>query len=111
MKDYFLAAIAIAALAAGGVSAAYSVRTADYCPQPSAASVTALFAPCQAFETAMGPAITADEAMDMGLPRLDEQPAAIPAKQPDLTPEQLVAEDFQSIAREHATAGVANSKR
>ena len=108
MKDHFLAGIATVALAAGSVSAVYSVRADDYCPQPLAASVTALFAPCQAFQTATGPTITRDEAMQMGLlpphewfvPTSDKQPAAP-------TPEQLVAEDFQTMAQEHATVGVA----
>jgi hypothetical protein len=39
----------------------------------------------------------------MGLLRRDEQPAPTPA--------QLVAEEHQIIAQEHATVEVANSKR
>ena len=110
MRTEYLAAIAIAALGAGAVSAAYSVRTSDYCPQPSGASVTALFAPCQAFDVAMatrGPAITREEALQMGLLPPDEWSAPTPAKQPAPTPAQLVAEDFQVMAQEHATVGVA----
>ncbi len=55
MKDQHFAAIAIAALAAGTGWAAYSLRShSDFCPQPWSASVTALFAPCQAVYSAMG---------------------------------------------------------
>lgn len=38
-----------------------------YCPQPSSRSVAALFAPCQAFDTSFGHAITEDQAVKMGL--------------------------------------------
>ena len=55
MKDQYFAAIAIAALAAGTGCAVYSLSSqSDHCPQPWAASVTALFAPCQAVYSAMG---------------------------------------------------------
>ena len=47
-----------------------SVRQGDqYCPSPSAASVAALFAPCQAFESAMGREVSKQEAVKMGLLR------------------------------------------
>jgi hypothetical protein len=113
MRTQYLAAIAIAAVAAGATSAAYSVRISDYCPRPSAASVTALFAPCQAFDVAMatGPAITRDEAIYMGLLPLTAAPASALAQEPAPTPAQLVADDFQIMAQEHATVGVANSRR
>jgi hypothetical protein len=107
MRTEYLAAIAIAAVATGAGWTAYSVQTADYCPQPSAASVTALFAPCQAFEAAMGPAITRDQAMDMGLlPPVG--PTSTP-EQPVPTAAQVIAEDFQTMAQEHATSGAATS--
>jgi len=49
MKDQYVAAITIAVLAAGSGCAAYSLNSqSDLCPQPWSASVTALFAPCQA---------------------------------------------------------------
>jgi len=55
MKDQYFAAIAIAALAAGTGCAVYSLSSqSDHCPQPWSASVTALFAPCQAVYSAMG---------------------------------------------------------
>ena len=38
------------------------------------------------------------------------QPDADPKVQPSLTPAQLIAQDFQSLARDHATVGVANPK-
>jgi len=79
MSIQHLAVIAIAtAVAAGAGLAIQSVRGTDYyCPPPSAASVAMLFAPCQAFETAMGHKITKKEAVQMGLLKRDEhkQPA------------------------------------
>lgn len=39
------------------------------------ASVATLFAPCQAFDTAMGHKVTKKEAVQMGLLRPDAQPA------------------------------------
>ncbi len=109
MKTQYLAVIAAAALAGIVGSSVYSVRSGDQCPQASAASVTALFAPCQAYAAATGPTITAEQAMDMGLPSL-APPASAPVRQPVPSPAQVVAEDFQSIAQEHATTGVATSK-
>ena len=50
------------------------VRGTDcYCPPATAASVETLFAPCQAFDTAMGHKITRKEAVQMGLLAVDEQ--------------------------------------
>jgi hypothetical protein len=110
MRSQYLAGIAIAALAAGIASAAYSIRFSDYCPRPSAASVTALFAPCQTFDTAMGAAITKDKAAQMGLLPPTPGPASTPVREPAPTPAQVVAQDFQTMAQEHATVGVARSK-
>jgi hypothetical protein len=111
MRTEYLAAIAIAAVATGAGWTAYSVQTADYCPQPSAASVTALFAPCQAFAAALGPSFSEQEALRIGLLPLDKGPAAKPDREPAPTPAQLVAEDHQIPANEHATVGVAGPKR
>ena len=56
MKYRFFTAIAIIAFAASAGLAAYSIRSqANFCPQPSAASASALFAPCQALYGAVGP--------------------------------------------------------
>ena len=75
MKTEYLAAIVIAALAAGAGLAAHSVGgQADFCPQPSATSVTALFAPCQTFDAAYGRSVTKSEAVQMGLLAPDLQP-------------------------------------
>jgi hypothetical protein len=49
-------------------------------PESSAASVTALFAPCQTFDAAMGRAVSKPEAVQMGLLTPDEQPNHRPAK-------------------------------
>ncbi len=72
-SDYFLAALLVAAVAIGlGANIVYS--QSEYCPNPSPASVTELFAPCQAFDTAMGHPVTKQEAIQMGLLTPDEQP-------------------------------------
>jgi hypothetical protein len=112
MRTEDLVVIAIMAVAAGA-GIAYSVKSEpDYCPQPSAASVARLFAPCQAFDAAMGHSITKQEAVQMGLLKPNQQPASTPGQQPATpNPAQLVAEDFETMAQEHATVGVANFKR
>jgi hypothetical protein len=112
MRTEDLVVIAIRAVAAGA-GIAYSVKSEPYyCPQPSAASVARLFAPCQAFDAAMGHSITKQEAVQMGLLKPDQQPASTPGQQPAMpNPAQLVAEDFQTMAQEHATVGVAMPKR
>jgi hypothetical protein len=96
MRTEYLAAIAIAALSAGAGLAVHSVKTNDYCPQPSATSVAALFAPCQAFDISIGYSVTKNEAVMMGL--------LTPAEQPTPPATQLAA-------REHATVGMAMPKR
>jgi hypothetical protein len=54
---------------------AYSAHPGGaYCPSPSAASVATLFAPCQAFNSAMGHPVSKQEAVKMGLLTPDEQP-------------------------------------
>lgn len=75
MSTQSLAMIAIAAaVAAGAGHAIRSVGGTDYyCPPPSAASVATLFAPCQAFDTAMGHKITRKEAVQLGLLTPEEQ--------------------------------------
>ena len=77
-SDHFVAAVLVGAIIIG--LGAYSVDSGDaYCPSPSAASVAALFAPCQAFESVMGRKVSKQEAVQMGLLTPDEQP--IPATQ------------------------------
>jgi hypothetical protein len=95
MRTEYLVAIAIAALSAGGL-AVQSVKTNDFCPPPSAASVAALFAPCQAFDTAIGGGVTKKEAVLIGL--------LTPAKQPTPPAAQLAGQ-------ERATVGMAMPKR
>jgi hypothetical protein len=93
MRTEDLAVIVIMAVAAG-VGLAYSVKNEPaYCPEPSAASVATLFAPCQAFESAMGHRVTKQEAVQMGLLAPSEQPTPPTA---------------QLAAQEHATVGVAH---
>jgi hypothetical protein len=78
MKSQYLTGIVIAACAIYVGLAIQFVRSqSDYCPPPSAASVTTLFAPCQAFDTAVGHSVSKQEAVQMGLLTPDEQP--IPA--------------------------------
>jgi hypothetical protein len=45
----------------------------DYCPSPRAASVAALLAPCQTFDSATGRPVS-NKAVQMGLSGPDEQP-------------------------------------
>jgi hypothetical protein len=72
-SDYVVAGILVAAMVVG--LGAYSVHRGDeYCPSPSAASVATLFAPCQAFESAMGREVSRQEAVQMGLLTPDQQP-------------------------------------
>ena len=88
MRTKDLAVIVTMAVAAGA-GIAYSVKSEPryYCPQPSAASVATLFAPCLAFESAMGHRVTKQEAVMMGEPM---SPAT------------------QLATKEHATVGVAH---
>jgi hypothetical protein len=75
MKSQYLvvALFAVCAVAIG--VGASSIRSGgDYCPNPSAASVTALFAPCQTFDAAMGREVSKREAVQMGLLTPDIQP-------------------------------------
>jgi hypothetical protein len=80
MKSQYLVAalFAVCALAIG-VSASSIRSGGDYCPNPSAVSVTALFAPCQTFDSAMGREVSKQEAVKMGLLMPDERP--FPASQ------------------------------
>jgi hypothetical protein len=81
MKDQYVAAIVIAALAAGTGGAVYSLGSqSNVCPQPWSASVNALFAPCQAVYGAISPApwgnfASKPDAMRMVVLALDEQSA------------------------------------
>jgi len=71
-SDYIVAGILVGAMVVG--LGAYSVRPGDeYCPSPSPASVAALFAPCQAFDSAMGHPLSKQEAVQMGLLTPDER--------------------------------------
>src|ERR1700676_5435226 len=76
-SDYLVAALLVGAVAIGLASSVYS--SSKYCPNPSPASVATLFAPCQAFDSAMGRSVSKQEAVQMGLLTPDEQP--IPAAQ------------------------------
>jgi hypothetical protein len=76
-SDYIVAGILVGAMVVG--LRAYSVRPSDeYCPSPSATSVASLFAPCQAFESAMGREVSKQEAVKMGLLTPDERPSENP---------------------------------
>jgi hypothetical protein len=91
----FAALLVIVAVAAISLGANLTGSNSDYCPPPSAASVATLFAPCQAFESAMGHRVTKQEAVQMGLLTPDEQP------EPPAT---------QVAAGEHATMGSASKR-
>ena len=76
MKDLYAALGIATAIAAGaGLTIKHVAGTDYYCPLPTAASVATLFAPCQAFDTAMGHKITKKEAVQMGLLTPKEQPS------------------------------------
>jgi len=76
MKDLAAALTIATAIAAGaGLTIKHLWPTDYYCPPPTAASVETLFAPCQAFVTAMGRKITKKEAVQMGLLTPEEQPS------------------------------------
>ncbi len=95
MKDRCVATITITALAVGTGGAAYSLRSQpDLCPLPWSASVTALFAPCQAVYGAMGPApwdnlAAKPDAMRLVLLTLERQS---PPEQAPLPPTELLAD-------------------
>ncbi len=72
-SDYLVAALLVALVAIGLGSSVHS--SSMYCPNPSAASVAALFAPCLAFDSAMGRSVSKQEAVQMGLLTPDLQPA------------------------------------
>ena len=76
MKELAAALTIATAIAAGaGLTIKHLWPTDYYCPPPTAASVETLFAPCQAFDTAMGHKITKKEAVRMGLLTPEEQPS------------------------------------
>ena len=76
MKDLYAALGIATAIAAGaGLTIKHVAGTDYYCPPPTAASVATLFAPCQAFDTAVGHKITKKEAVQMGLLTPEEQPS------------------------------------
>jgi hypothetical protein len=73
-SDYLFAAVLVIVAVTISLGATWTGRGSSYCPSPSAASVTALFAPCQAFDTAIGYPTSRQDAVQMGLLTHDEQP-------------------------------------
>ena len=74
-EDRYLvtALFAVCAVAIG--VGANSIRSGrNYCPNPSAASVTALFAPCQTVDPSMGREVSKQEAVQLGLLTPEERP-------------------------------------
>ena len=75
MNSQYLGA-ALLAIAVGIAVGFSSIKAGDeYCPSPSPASVTSLFAPCQTFVAAVGHPVSKQEAVQMGLLTPDLQPA------------------------------------
>jgi hypothetical protein len=75
MKDrYLVTALFVVCAVAIGIEANSIRAGGDYCPNPSAASVTALFAPCQTFDTSMGGEVAKQEALHLGLLTPEERP-------------------------------------
>jgi hypothetical protein len=73
-SDYLFAVLLVIVVVAISLGANWTGSNSNYCPPPSAASVATLFAPCQAFESAMGHRVSKQEAVQMGLLTPDEQP-------------------------------------
>jgi hypothetical protein len=72
-SNYIVAGILVGAVVVG--LGAHSVHPGgQYCPRPSAASVASLFAPCQAFDSAVGYPVSNHEAVQMGLLTPRERP-------------------------------------
>ena len=68
MKDQTLGAIALGVIAVGAAWTVHTLTSTDYyCPGPSASSVVALLAPCQAFDTALGHTVSGDQAVQIGM--------------------------------------------
>ena len=66
MNSQYLGA-ALLAIAVGIAVGFSSIKAGDeYCPSPSPASVTSLFAPCQTFDAAVGRHVSRQEAVQMG---------------------------------------------
>jgi len=75
MNSQYLGA-ALLAIAVGIAVGFSSIKAGDeYCPSPSPASVTSLFAPCQTFVASVGHPVSKQEAVQMGLLTPDLQPA------------------------------------
>ena len=92
MKSQFWArALFLVCAVAIGVGVNLIHPNDQFCPDPSAASVTALFAPCQGFDTAMGRSVSKQEAVQMGL------------LTPDLQPLPLEQATQLALNRRHAT--------
>src|SRR6266481_6455753 len=76
MNSHYLGAALLATCAMGIAVGFSSIKAGDeYCPSPSPASVTSLFAPCQTFDAAVGHPVSKQEAVQMGLLTPDLQPA------------------------------------
>ena len=98
MKNRYVAAIAIAAFAAGTGLAVYSAKSqSDTCQQPWAGSATALFAPCQALYGALNHAISEPEILRMSLRISDDQPALTSDEQPAPPATLLTARLAESV--------------
>jgi hypothetical protein len=68
MNSQYLDAALLATCAMGIAVGFSSIKAVDeYCPSPSPASVTSMFAPCQTFVAAVGHPVSKQEAVQMGL--------------------------------------------
>jgi hypothetical protein len=102
MNSQYLGA-ALLAICAMGIAVGFgSTKTGnDYCPSPSPASVTSLFAPCQTFDAAVGHSVSKEEAVQMGLlaPDLQAQPATQLAHHPAPLPLPLAEKGTVGLAK------------
>jgi len=91
MKSQYLVAALLFAICAVAIGfGANPIHSSDYCPDPSGASVTALFAPCQTFDTAIGYSVSKQEAVQMGLLTPDLQPEPVTQLALNRKPEAVI---------------------
>ena len=76
-SDYLFAALLVTVAVAISLGANWAGSGSSYCPSTSASSVAALFAPCQAFDTAMGHPVSKQEAVQMRLLTPDQRPLPV----------------------------------
>jgi hypothetical protein len=106
MNKFAVLTVALVCSCCVGLAAWMVGSGREFCPPPSSASVARLFAPCQAFDTALGHSVTKNEAERTGLLKPDGELASPAVVTPSASPAELVAQDFRAMAQDHATVGL-----